>query len=114
MGQDDRRKYSRRSKQSIISFYVIEENGNKHTHEGVVVDGSTGGVRFRAKRSLKKNTRLYIKLQSEDWGDELTYHIKKNDLGLIELIGSVMWCLETQDSPGEFEVGTRFLGEPEQ
>jgi hypothetical protein len=109
MGEDDRRRYRRGKKQSVISFHVIEDDGREIKKEAVVVDGSRGGVRFRSKESLPKNTRLYIKLDSEDWGDELTYFCKESDLGLVEVIGRVMWCLENEQSPGEYEIGTRFL-----
>lgn len=114
MGEDDRRKYQRNRKQSVISFYVIEGDGEEETRKAVVVDGSEGGVRFRTKESLAKNTRLYIKLDSDDWGEELTYYCKDNGLGLVEMIGSVMWCLENENTPGEFEIGTRFVGQVEQ
>ena len=113
MGQDDRRKYSRKKKQNIISFHVIED-GKKSVQEGVVIDGSPGGLRFKVKKSLSKNTRLYIKLDSDEWGEELTYLCKSRELGLVEMIGSVMWCLENHEKPGEFEVGTRFVGQVEQ
>lgn len=113
MGQDDRRKFSRKKKQSVISFHVIDK-GSKQQRQGEVVDGSPGGVRFKAKKSIAKNTRLYIKLDSSEWGEELTYLCKGDDLGLVEIVGSVMWCLENHEKPGEYEVGTRFLGKVEQ
>lgn len=113
MGQDDRRKFSRKKKQSVISFHVIDDSKPK-VQEGEVVDGSSGGVRFKAQKAMPKNTRLYIKLDSDEWGEELTYLCKSDDLGLVEVVGSVMWCLENNERPGEFEVGTRFLGQVEQ
>ena len=114
MGQDDRRKYQRNKKQSVISFHIITEDGTEKTRKALVVDGSQGGVRFRSDESISKNTKLYIKLDSEDWGNELTYYCKDNGLGLVEMIGSVMWCLENDETPGEYEVGTRFVGQVEQ
>ena len=114
MGQDDRRKFARTKKQSIVSFYVIEGDKEGAMHQGLILDGSPGGIRFRSNHAMKKNTKIYIRLNSDDWGEELTYHIKKDQLGLIEIIGSVMWCLETQDAPGEFEVGTRFVSNSDQ
>lgn len=115
MGEDDRRKYHRRKKQSIISFHIIEESGNKKkTKQATVIDGSKGGLRFRTNELLPKNTTLYIKLDSEEWGKELTYHCKDGSLDLVAMIGSVMWCLENENTPGEFEVGTRFINMVEQ
>lgn len=114
MGQDDRRKYHRRSRQSIISFHLVEKSGEEKTQQATIVDSSTGGLRLRTRRSMAKNTRIYIKLDSEEWGEELTVHCRDGALGLVEMIGSVMWCLESRDSPGEYEVGTRFLGQVEQ
>ncbi len=114
MGQDDRRKYQRKEKQSVISFHIITEDGEEKIRKALVVDGSQGGVRFSTDESISKNTRLYIKLDSDDWGDELTYCCKDNGVGLVEMIGSVMWCLEKDDAPGEYEIGTRFISEIEQ
>ncbi len=113
MGEDDRRKFSRKKLQSVISFHVIKETGKEKAQEGVVMDCSQGGVRFSAKKSIEKNTQIYIKLDSEDWGEELTYFCKDTGMGLVEVIGSVMWCLESENSPGEYEVGTRFIGQLE-
>ena len=109
MGEDDRRKFKRKKKQSVISFHVIEEKDLEKTQEGVVVDCSKGGVRFTSKKAINKNARIYIRLDSEDWGEELTYFCKDIDMGLVEVIGSVMWCLESENRPGEYEVGSRFI-----
>ncbi len=118
MGQDDRRKFSRKKKQSVISFHIIKDEEKqdceKDCQKAEVIDGSEGGVRFKAKKSLSKNTRLYIKLDSEEWGEELTLYCKDGGQDLVEMVGSVMWCLEDDDRPGEFEVGTRFIGQVEQ
>lgn len=113
MGQDERRKFQRQKKQSVISFYVVGDKGKDKDIEAVVIDSSKAGVRFRVKNSLPKNAKIYIKLDSEEWGEELTYFCKDTGLGLVEMIGSVMWCLESQHAPGEFEVGTRFVGQVE-
>jgi hypothetical protein len=109
MGEDERRKFKRKKKQCVISFHVIEGKGLEKKQEGVVVDCSQGGVRFTSKSSIDKNSRIYNRLDSEDWGEELTYFCKDTDIGLVEVIGSVMWCLESENRPGEYEVGTRFI-----
>ena len=110
MGEDDRRKYKRYRKPSIISFQIIESAEKKSDKEdGVVVDCSEGGVRFSTKKSLSKNTKIYIKLKSEDWGEELTVNCSEDNVDLMEIIGSVMWCLESNDRPGEFDIGTQFI-----
>lgn len=114
MGEDDRRQFQRKRKQSIVSFYVIREDGKNSPRQAEVIDGSRGGVRFKTEMSLPKNTRLYIKLDSGEWGEELTYLCKDEDMGLIEVLGSVMWCLESSTTPGEYEVGTRFINKIEQ
>ncbi len=110
MGEDDRRKFKRHKKQSVINFQIIE-NLDKEVkkQEGTVVDCSEGGVRFSSQQKLRKNTKLYIKLDSEDWGEELVIHCHDDNLDLLEMVGSVMWCLEKDDSPGEFEIGTQFV-----
>lgn len=115
MGEDDRRQFKRQSKQSIVHFQVIEKKDKPGQHqEGVMLDYSLGGMRFSAKEPIGKNTRIYIKLESEEWGKELTVVWKNQNRSLLEVIGSVMWCLESSETPGEFEIGTRFVGEIEQ
>lgn len=114
MAQDDRRKHHRRSRQNIISFHIIEDTGEEKSQQATVIDSSGGGLRLRTQKSLGKNTRIYITLDSEEWGEELTVHCRDEALGLVEMIGSVMWCLESRDNPGEYDVGTRFLGLVEQ
>ena len=115
MGMDDRRQFKRLNKQSIIHFQVIESKEMQGLNqEGVMLDCSQGGIRFSAREPLKKNSKIYIKIESEEWGKELVVVWKDSKRSLLEVIGSVMWCLESSESPGEFEIGTRFVGEREQ
>jgi len=114
MGEDDRRHHKRKKKQSIVSFYVIEDEEKSTPQKAEVIDGSCGGIRLRTSESLAKNTRVYIRLDSEDWGEELTYVCKNGTRGLVEVIGAVMWCLESENTPGEFEIGTCFIDQVEQ
>jgi hypothetical protein len=115
VGTDDRRQHKRKSRQSIIHFQIIESKEQPDLdQEGLMLDCSLGGIRFSSKKPLRKNTRIYIKIDSEEWGKELTVVWKDQSRSLLELIGSVMWCLESREKPGEFEIGTRFVGEIEQ
>lgn len=110
MGEDDRRKYKRHRKPSIINFQIIESPEKQSDKEnGVVVDCSKGGVRFSSRKSIQKNTKIYIKLKSDDWGEELTINCQEDNVDLLEMIGSVMWCLESNDRPGEYDIGTQFI-----
>ena len=110
MGKDDRRQFTRRSRQSIVSFQVIESSGASGVQrEGMVKDVSAGGIRFSAKEPLGKNTRISITFDSEEWGKDLTVVYKDPNHSLLDVIGSVMWCLESQESPGEYEIGTQFI-----
>jgi PilZ domain len=115
MGTDDRRRFKRQRKQSIVHFQVVESKGEPGPdQEGTMLDYSLGGMRFSAKEPIKKNTKIYIKLESEEWGKELTVVWRNPNRSLMEVIGSVMWCLESPETPGEFEVGARFVGDLEQ
>lgn len=110
MVENDRRHYSRTGKLSQITFHFIER-GAKKVHQAMVIDGSQGGIRFRVQESIPKNTRLYIRLDSEKWEEELSCFLQDDGYTVIEMIGSVMWC---QEDGGEFEVGARFIGYTEQ
>lgn len=115
MGSDDRRQFKRQFKQSIVHFQVVESQGDPGPdQEGEMVDYSQGGMRFSTKEPIKKNTKIYIKLDSEEWGKELTIVWRNKDRSLLEVIGSVIWCLERPGNPGEFEVGARFEEQIEQ
>jgi hypothetical protein len=118
MAIDDRRRFKRQKKQSIIHFQVVESKGeideDQEGLEAMTMDYSLDGMRFSTKEPIKKNTKIYIKLDSDEWGKELTVVWNKTDHSLLEMIGSVMWCLESSESPGEFEVGTRFIRDVEQ
>lgn len=114
MSEDDRRYHQRKNKQSVVSFYLIEEEKKSALQEAAVIDGSRGGIRMRTSEYVAKNTRLYIRMDSEEWGEELTYVCKDGARGLVEIIGSVMWCLESESTPGEFELGTCFVEQVEQ
>ncbi len=114
MGKDDRRKYARYSKQCVINFQIVEASDQKKEQEkGVVLDYSKGGVRFSAPRYLSKNTKVFIKIKSDDWGEGITVVCQEENADLLEIIGSVMWCMENPEKPGEFEIGTQFTDGPE-
>lgn len=115
MATDDRRNFKRKPKQSIIHFQLVEsEKESELDDEGMMLDYSPGGLRFSAKKSIKKNTKIYIKLDSEEWGKELTVVWRDPNRNLLEVIGQVMWCLESRENPGEFEIGAMFVGDVEQ
>ncbi len=115
MGTDDRRQFRRQHKQSIVHFQVVEsQEKSGRDCEGTMVDYSPGGLRFTAKEPIRKNAKIYIKLESEEWGKELTVIWQCPNRSLLEMIASVMWCLESRETPGEFEVGARFEGDTEQ
>lgn len=114
MGKDDRRQFTRRDRQSIVHFQVIESPDiPDNDKKGMVKDYSEGGIRFSTKEPLGKNTRISIKFESEEWGKDLTVVYRDPNHSLLDVIGSVMWCLESQESPGEYEIGTRFIDEVE-
>jgi hypothetical protein len=114
VGKDDRRQFVRQARQSIVHFQIIESNGHSVDKEGMMKDCSVGGIRFSAREPLGKNTRISIKFDSEEWGKDLTVVYKDPKHSLLDVIGSVMWCLESQENPGEYEIGTQFIDEVEQ
>ena len=115
VGKDDRRQFTRRNKQSIVHFQVIESPDSMGADkEAVVKDYSAGGIRFSAREPLGKNTRISIRFESEEWGKDLTAVYKDPKHSLMDVIGSVMWCLESREIPGEYEIGTQFIDETEQ
>ena len=110
MGIDDRRQFVRQLKQGILHFQVVESKGKAGPdQEGTVLDYSAGGLRFSTKAPIRKSSKIYIKFDSEEWGKELTVVWSRQERSLLEMIGSVMWCLESSEAPGEYEIGACFL-----
>jgi hypothetical protein len=113
MEKNERRKGVRNAGEFAFRFKKIGEKGRKGpVTDGTLIDYSIAGIRFVTGERLEKNTALEIELDFEKFGYET-----KNWRSLwdeyeatsLQVIGSVMWCQQNKQIPGEFEVGTRFV-----
>ncbi len=81
------------------------------TMSGQLVDYSAAGIRFITNARLDKNVSINIRLNLDsfdneaiDWRDLW----QTGDEPYLNVIGSVMWCLNNKEDSNKFEVGTRF------
>jgi hypothetical protein len=113
MAENERRNGDRKNRQFAFQFKKIgEEGGQAHSAGGVLIDYSVAGIRFLTGEQLGKNTALLIELDFESFGREMMNWRKlwdEGDASCLKVIGSVMWCLESKQKVGEYEVGTRFV-----
>ena len=113
MAENERRKGARKVGHFVFQFKTIDAEGKKTVpFDGVLIDYSVAGIRFKTCEPLRKNTNLLIELDFADFGSETTDWRnlwEEEEASSLKIIGSVMWCQENKKKSGEFEVGTRFL-----
>ena len=113
MEKNERRKGARKTGKFAFRFKKIGEEGRKGPAiDGTLIDYSIAGIRFVTREQLQKNTALVIELDFEKFGYETKNWRSlwdEYEAASLQVIGSVMWCQQNKQIPGEFEVGTRFV-----
>jgi hypothetical protein len=113
MAGKERRKGGRTRKQVAFQFKTMDANGNNNLPlAGTLLDYSIAGIRFMTGEQLRKNTALLIELDFEGFGKDTAdwrQLWQAGESSRLKVIGSVMWCLESKQTSGLFEVGTRFV-----
>ena len=113
MAENERRKGNRKAGQFVFQFKTLGEEDKKTLPlDGVLIDYSVAGIRFKTREPLRKNTNLLIELEFANFGNETMDWRnlwEEEEANSLKVIGSVMWCQENKKKSGEFEVGTRFV-----
>ena len=112
METNERRESVRISKKRAFQFTRIQEGDTStHSEEGVMLDYSIAGLRFETDEPLEKNASLFVQLDLNVL-DSDTVNLKSiwdtGDAVSLNVIGSVMWCLASENEFKSFEVGMRF------
>lgn len=112
MKGNERRESVRISKENSFQFKEIQAgNNHRQSKKGVMIDYSVAGLRFVTDEPLEKNTSLFIQLDLDALGsDDVSWRNlwETGDAVSLNIIGSVMWCLESEHESNVFEIGTRF------
>lgn len=108
----ERRESVRINKKRAFQFTRLQE-GDTHTHsvDGVMLDYSIAGLRFETDEPLEKNTSLFVHLDLNVLDNDavnLKSTWETGDAVSLNVIGSVMWCLASENDSNLFEVGMRF------
>jgi len=112
MDSNERREEERINTENEFHFtkvHVDEMSGQNL--KGSMVDYSVAGLRFVTAEPLEKNTSLLIHLDLDALdGDGVDWKAlwETGDAVSLNIIGSVMWCLESKVESNLFEVGMRF------
>ncbi|MFT5730615.1 MAG: hypothetical protein ACI8PB_004801 [Desulforhopalus sp.] len=112
METNERRESVRINKKRAFQFTKLQE-GDTSTHsvEGVMLDYSIAGLRFETDEPLEKNTALFVHLDLNILDNDavnLKSTWETGDAVSLNVIGSVMWCLASENESNIFEVGMRF------
>lgn len=112
--EDERRQHSRLDRASTIRYQPLQNlAAQDKMRPAVLCDFGGGGIRFLTDERLQKNEQLVIELHFSGWrekDDDWTRTGNDNDVGNLNAIGAVMWCSESNESSGKFEIGLRFTG----
>ena len=114
MTTTERRKFERLEKEGVLHYQKLESlQGEGTWYQATMLDFSGGGVRFLGRESFDKSTQLVMDLEFSGWAEQGESWVKtesQDDVGLLRVIGSVMWCVESGNDMAEYEVGFRFTG----
>lgn len=112
MEKVERRKDARINNDTIFQYDIAQENPILPLSKvGQLVDYSPAGIRFITDTPLDKNMSLYIRLNLGSFeGDGIAWRElwEIGDESYLDVIGSVMWCLNHDGKTNKFEVGMRF------
>jgi len=108
----ERRQEIRINNHNTFQFKTTQ-NGQaaQTTSQGLLVDYSAAGIRFITDEPVGKNISLLIQLDLNDFNNDDINWRDLWDTGeepYLNVIGSVMWCLASDNESGKYEVGTRF------
>ncbi len=112
---EGRRQHKRLMREIPFNYEIEDKHGSLGNtgqwRNGLVLDISSGGVRFLAMDLLAKNTVLVMEFDLRDLFKE-DYHDYLPDLGdyegPVKIKGKVMWSTATV-MEDEYEVGVQFI-----
>lgn len=111
-GRGERRKHPRLDKIITMRYQKLESLSEKTPYEeGVLLDISSGGLRFLSNGPLAINSQLVIVLQFPGWlNDNGRWELAGNtgETGALQALGQVLRVQASPAEPGKYEIGVRF------
>lgn len=111
---EDRRKHDRFSKNFTIRYTRLEDLLNEDPYQqGELLDISGGGLCFRAATPAVLSSQLVLVLEFPGWqaaGGKWIATKEETDVGLLQVIGMVVWVAASREAEGSFDIGVRFSG----
>jgi len=111
---EERRRHERLGKKFTVSYRLLENMANEEMNKlAELCDFSGGGARFLASEPQEKNEQLVLAFEFPGWqtdGDDWARSGEDDDVGHLQVIGTVMWCCDRSGSEPFYEIGVRFTG----
>jgi hypothetical protein len=112
--QENRRKHERVARDNTIRYSHLLDLTKELTEKTApLLDIGGGGLRFQTEELLEKNTQLVIIVEFPGWETDENNWLSSNnstDIGVLKVIGIVMWSVPSENDPEQYEVGVRFSG----
>ena len=112
---EERREHERLDRNFKLRYGQIEDLSKiDPDREGELLDIGGGGIRLLAEDASLKDSQLMIVMEIPGWqvdGDEWTRTRDTTDIGVLRVIGNVMWCAQSSSHAGKHEIGVRFTGQ---
>lgn len=111
---EENRKYERIEKNLAIRYGILEDFArNSFDMEGELLDIGAGGLHFLASEAIEISTPLVMQLEFPGWlAFEDKWIATKNDkdLGILQVIGMVVWVSVSHEYSDKFDIGISFSG----
>lgn len=111
---EENRKYERIEKNLTVRYGILEDFAkSSFDMEGELLDIGAGGLHFLAPESIEISTPLVMQLEFPGWlafEDKWIATKDDKDLGILQVIGMVVWVSVSREYPEKFDIGISFSG----
>ncbi len=110
----ERRQHDRVSKNLTVRYTKLEDLVKDIPfQEGELVDMGGGGLCFQASEPVNLGSQLVVVLEFPGWqaaGGKWVATKAEEDVGVLQVIGMVVWVAASREKPGCYDIGLRFSG----
>lgn len=111
----NRRMHERLPRNFRMRFGILEDLSHLQADkEAELIDIGGGGLRFLTDEPLADGSQLLIDLEIPGWRvteGEWISTSNQNDVGILQVIGIVMWAAPSSGKNGCYEIGFCFTGQ---
>lgn len=110
----DRRQHERVEKKLAVLYTELDKIASgPPDREGALLDLGGGGLCFQALEAVPLGTQLVLTLHFPGWqasGGQWIATKKEGDLGVLSVIGMVVWVAVSEEDTEKFDIGVCFSG----